>query len=84
MAVESYSRDYVSRGQPFPSSVTLQDLVNGGYISAKEVQPFDGIEVTIYPTVNHSNPQAILVRARMPDGVQIVARADGSVQQLPK
>ena len=73
MAVESYSRDYVSRGQHLPSSATLQDLVNGGYISAGEVRAFDGLEVTIYPTVS-TDPRAILVRVRMPDGVQYVTR----------
>jgi len=80
MAVESYSRDYVSRGQHLPSSVMLQDLVNGGYISAGEVRAFDGLEVTLYPTVS-TDPRAILVRVRMPDGVLYVTRADGSTQQ---
>jgi hypothetical protein len=80
MAVESYSRDYVSRGQRVPSSVTLRDLVNSGYISAKEVRAFDGLEVTMYPTAS-TDPQAILVRVQMPDGVQYVTRADGSTRQ---
>ena len=80
MAVESYSRDYVSRGQRLPSSVTLQGLINGGYISAGEVRAFDGLEVTMYPTAS-TDPQAILVRVRMPDGVLYVTRADGSTRQ---
>lgn len=80
MAVESYSRDYVSRGQRLPSSVTLQGLINGGYISAGEVRAFDGLEVTMYPTTS-TDPRAILVRVRMPDGVLYVTRADGSTRQ---
>jgi len=79
LAVESYSRDYVSRGQRLPSSVTFQDLINGGYISVKEVRAFDGMEVTMYPTVS-TNPRTVLVRVRMPDGTQYVTMADGSVR----
>jgi Flp pilus assembly protein CpaB len=80
LAVESYSRDYVSRGQRLPSSVTFQDLVNGGYISAREVRAFDGMKVTMYPTAS-TNSRTVLVRVRMPDGTQFVTLADGSVQQ---
>ena len=80
MAVEGSSRDYVSRGQRLPSSVTLQGLINGGYISAGEVRTFDGLEVAMYPTAS-TDPQAILVRVRMPDGVLYVTRANSSTRQ---
>ena len=77
-------RDHVSRGQPLPASVTLRDLVGGGYISDDEVRSLEGADVTFYPTAGDCNPQVILVRVRMPDGVQIAAMADGSIQQLPR
>jgi Flp pilus assembly protein CpaB len=83
-AAQAFSRDQVSRGQPLPSAVMLRDLVTGRYISAEDVRVFDGMDVTIYPTVGDTNPQAILIRAQMPDGFQIATMADGSVQQLPK
>ena len=82
-ALKSYSRDHVSRGQPLPSSVTLRDLVTGGYISTEDVRAFDGMDVTIYPT-SDAEPQAILVRVRMSDGSQFVATADGSVQGVSR
>jgi len=91
VAEQSYVRDRVSHGQPLPTSVTLQDLVSGGYISADTVRSLAGADVTFYPMVGYArwfgdnSPQpAIWVRVRMPDGVQIVAMADGSVQQLPR
>jgi Flp pilus assembly protein CpaB len=84
VAVQSYSRELASHGQPVPSSVTLRDLESGGYISAKDVRAFDGTTVTFNPAVSYTNLQAVLVRVRMQDGVQIVALADGSVQELPK
>ena len=37
-AEQSYVRDHVSRGQTVPVSVTLQDLVLGGYVSADEAR----------------------------------------------
>jgi hypothetical protein len=83
-AVQSYSRDHISRGQPLPASVTLRDLVSGGYIPTKDVRAFDGLDVAFYPTVSDSDPQAVLVRVRMSDGSQIVALSDGSIQQLPR
>ena len=42
------------------------------------------MDVTIYPMTSEAYPQSILIRVRMSDGVQIVAMADGSIQQLPK
>ena len=83
MAVESYSRDYVSRGQRLPPSVTFQDLVKDGYISAREVRAFDGMTVMMYPTVS-TDPRTVLVRVRMPDGAQYVTLADGSVRREPR
>jgi Flp pilus assembly protein CpaB len=83
-AERSYVRDRVSHGQPLPASVTLQDLVSGGYISADEVRSLGGAEVTFYPEVTDAYPQSFVVRVRMPDGVEMAALADGSVQQLPR
>jgi 4-amino-4-deoxy-L-arabinose transferase-like glycosyltransferase len=83
-AMQTYSHDQVSHGRPLPSSVTLQDLLGGGYISAAEVRDLGGGDVTFYPTVSESGPQAILVRVRMPDGSQTVALSDGSVQSVSR
>jgi|GEM_PF-1710708 len=83
-AMQTYSHDQVSHGRPLPSAVTLQDLVGGGYISTNEVRDLGGADVTFYPTVSESDPQAVLVRVRMPDGSQTVALSDGSIQSLSR
>ena len=83
-AMQTYSHDQLSHGRPAPSSVTLQDLVGGGYISAADVRDLGGADVTFYPTVSESDPQAVLVHVRMPDGSQTVCLADGSIQMLPR
>lgn len=83
-AMRSYSHDQVSHGRPLPSSVTVPDLINGGYISKSEVRDLAGADVTFYPTASETDPQAILIRIRLPDGSQIVTLADGSVQELSR
>jgi len=84
-AEQRYVQEHVSHGQSLPASVTLQDLVGGGYISSDDVRSLEGSDVTFYPqAISDSQPQAILVRVRLSDGSQIAALADGSVQQLPR
>jgi hypothetical protein len=83
-AIHQYCRDRISRGQPPPPAITVKDLVAGKYISAEDAHAFDGMDLNIYAVVDETEPQAILVRARMPDGTQIVALADGSIQALSK
>ena len=83
-AEERYLHDHAFPGQPLPASVTLQDLLGGGYISAGDVRSLDGADVTFYPAATNLTPQSVVVRVRLSDGSQIVALADGSVQQLPR
>jgi len=42
------------------------------------------MDVTISLDAGDAYPQSILIHVRMPDGTEIAAMADGSVQQLPK
>lgn len=84
LAAQSYSRDKVAHGQPLPAYVSLRDLVASRYVSTEDVREFGGMDVTVYPRTNDTDPQAILIRVRMPDGTQIVAMGDGSIQQLAR
>ena len=81
-AIKSYSLDHTSHGQPLPASLTLQDLVNGGYIDTNDSIGLDGANTRFYPIAKERDPKAILVQMRMSDGRQIVLLADGSIQQL--
>jgi hypothetical protein len=83
-AVKSYSRDHISHGKPLPDSLTLRDLVSGGYMTTNDVQALDISDATFYPAADMRDPKAVLVRLRMADGRQITTLADGSVQQLPQ
>ena len=83
-AVKSYSRDHISHGQPLPVSLTLRDLVSGGYIGTNDVLGLDGGDVTFYPKASERDAKAVLVQVRMSDGKRVVALTDGSIQQLPR
>src|SRR5919108_6464810 len=56
-AMQAFSRDLTARGQPLPSSVSLRELVSGGYIAASDGRAFDGMDVTISLTADKTRPQ---------------------------
>ena len=81
-AMQALSSDLTVRGQPFPATVSLRELVGGGYIAAGDVRAFDGMDVTISLTANETHPQEILIRVRLPDGSVTALLADGSILGL--
>jgi hypothetical protein len=85
-AVQAFARDRAGRGQPLPASISLRDLVSGGYIATNDVHAFDGMDVTISLAASlaalDADPQSILIHVRMPDGTHIVLLGDGSIQQV--
>ena len=81
-ATKLYTADLQARGLTVPPTVSLQDLIDRGMLDASDVSGFSGMEVTVNLSINDTNPQAVLIRARLPDGAEIVTLADGSVQQL--
>jgi hypothetical protein len=83
-AVQAYSSKMKSQNQTLPPSVSLQELITKGFLKHEDVSAFDGMEVTVYLAVDETTPQAVLMRARLSDGSQIVALADGSIQQVAK
>src|SRR5207247_1349837 len=83
-AVQAFSRDKTKGGQALPASVSLQELVNGGYIAASDVRAFEGIDVTISLALDATRPQQVFIRARLSDGAVIAGLADGSAQQLSR
>jgi hypothetical protein len=80
-ALQAFSHDRVTHGQPLPQQVSLQDLVAGGYLMTNDVAAFDGIDVTFFTGASETSPQAILAVARQrADDKQVTCLlADGSV-----
>ena len=83
-AAKSYADDLKAQGLTVPALVSLQELISKKLLADSDVTGFAGMEVTVSLTADESRPQEVLIRARMPDGHEIVALADGSVQQLAK
>jgi hypothetical protein len=79
-ALQAFARDRVAQGQGLPPTVSLSDLVVGGYLSYDDVSVFRDADVTFYPGVDLKSPKSILARARMRDGTEVVVLADGSLQ----
>lgn len=65
-----------------PESVTLQELVAGGFLPAEQMQAFGSSNVTISLTNDETRPTEMLIEARFPDGTRCVVLSDGSVMQL--
>jgi hypothetical protein len=81
-AVQQYRADLRARDQALPATVSLRELTNQGYLHAREVAAFAGLETTLALSADESRPHEVLMSARFPDGAELVALADGSVQTL--
>lgn len=79
-ALRAFSRDQSASGLQLPPEVSLQDLLGGGYLTAQDVRPFEGMDVTLCTHYDERMPQLILARARIRDGQVICLLLDGSVQ----
>jgi hypothetical protein len=83
-ALQALSRDQAAGGRRLPPEVSLHDLLRGGYLTARDVAAFEGMDVTFSTQADDTHPQMVLARARTRDGQYICLLADGSVQQLSK
>jgi hypothetical protein len=81
-AVRQYRVDLLARDGTLPATVSLRELTNQGYLHAREVAAFAGLETTIALLADESRPHEVLMSARFPDGAELVALADGSVQTV--
>lgn len=81
-ALQAFSQDRTKQGQPLPSTVSLGELVSHGYISSNSVRAFEGMEARIWLTVNETEPQKVLMSARLPDGSFSAVLADGSAHHF--
>ena len=83
-AARAYTRDLQVRKQPIPQSVTLEELVAFHFLQPGDIEAFRGLKATIVLTTDASDPQAVLMRVRLPDGGEIVLLSDGSARQVAK
>lgn len=81
-ALGQYQEDLRREGKEVPGAVSLRDLVARGLLTEDDVSVFAGVDVVLSLSVEESRPQDILARAQLPGGDEVLALADGSVQQV--
>jgi hypothetical protein len=79
-AIQAYAASHPTNGLPLPATVSLDELIERGLLQEADVSVFRGMDVQINLGADETRPADVLARARLPDGVEIVALADGSVQ----
>jgi len=84
MALVKYVGDYRSRGKPLPLSVTIDDLVQSGYLQPADARIFKGVSIVVFGAADETTSQNLLVAALLPDGNIVAVMADGSVQHITR
>lgn len=79
-AVQAFKRDRKAT----ESTVTLRELVSGGYLRAEDIRGLEEQDVTVSLSADETNPQRVWIRVRASDGSDIVALTDGSIQRMAK
>ena len=80
-ATRAYKGDLQAHGAIVPATVSLQDLVNRGFLKPSDVSGFAGTEVTVYLVPKgDQNPQGILMSVQLKDGSKAALLDDGSAQ----
>jgi len=78
-AAKTYTDGLRAQNVPVPASVSLHELIARNLVTEADVSGFAGMDVTVSLPVDESRPQEVLIRARLADGREVVALADGSV-----
>lgn len=81
-ASERYRAELEAAGRPVPETVSLGALLERGWLRTEDLPGFAGLEVEVALRPDPARPQDVLMRARFPDGDELVALADGSVQRV--
>lgn len=66
-AAHAYTRALVQNHQPIPPSVSLQTLVDKGFLKPDDIGSFQGLDADVALTKTGSGP-SVLMRVRMADG----------------
>jgi hypothetical protein len=86
----AFNNARAQRGQPPAASVELRELVEGGYITAKDARRFGGSTITFSSAAKLDTPQDAfrpqepLIRVQLRDGRKIVMSVDGSAELLAR
>jgi len=83
-AVQAFSRDRKSGAGDLTNTVSLKELLSGGYVQPADVRGLEGKNVTVSLAVGKATPSMVWISVRETDGSQIGLLGDGSIAVLPK
>lgn len=72
------------KGGAVSDTVSLRELVSGGFLSPDEAAAFSGMDVTFAVEAEEGHPQQIVAQVRLRSGGVAVELGDGSIQQVTK
>jgi hypothetical protein len=81
-AVQKYSENLTELGAELPGSISMKELLQKGYVTSQEFEPFSDVEFYFHTNVDGHSLGSVLVEAHMPDGTVYAALNDGSVQHV--
>jgi hypothetical protein len=80
----AYTHNLLEHKQPVPRAVSLQELVQHGFLKPDDIAAFQGMDATLALIYDSTNPTFVLMRVHMPDGTDVVLLADGTAQQTAR
>jgi hypothetical protein len=84
-AIQSFVRAQKTQGRSISETVSLRELVAGGFISTEDAVPFAGADVTFAIRIDERSPQQIIARVPLSNGHAVVVElADGSIQVVSR
>jgi len=81
-AVDAFVRTQKTQGRAVSDTVSLRELVAGGFLRVEEAAPFGGKDVAFGLRVDEARPQQIVARVPLRCGTIAVQLADGSIQEI--
>ncbi|HZM01888.1 MAG TPA: hypothetical protein VFC44_02595 [Candidatus Saccharimonadales bacterium] len=83
-AAQAYTRALRAQHLPVPLTVSLQDLIDRGFLQAKDAGLFQGMDAVITLVAQNDGPQTPLIRVHMSDGTDLLLMGDGSTEQVKR
>jgi hypothetical protein len=81
-AARAYAKLLKAEGAPVPASVNVRELVARGLLQQDDLKCFAGMEVIVSTSPVDNGSDEVLIRARQPDGTELVLLANGSVHEM--
>jgi len=81
-AIQSFVAAQKAQGRSISKTVSLRELVAGGFLRTEDATRFEDVDVSFDINVDKNNPQQIIARVRLSSGLMVVELTDGSVQQI--